>query len=166
MSIRIIVIAFFISLQLTGCIPKVRIVQPQITGTVIDTVSNKPIANVLISEDTKSQKDGTFKIEAVTELGIAMPVGGVYPIEKYFAIGKKGYLPRVCIFRTLTTIPASEHTYIKLMPSNTSIEQNQTILQQLIITSSQHNNIKSNSYALPPDNIHQKVVCSALNHPD
>ena len=58
------------------------------------------------------------------------------------------------------------YTYIKLMTPNTSIDQNQTILQQLIITSNQYNNIKSHSYALPPDNIHQKVVCSALKHID
>ena len=165
MNIRIVSIMFFISLILVGCIPKVRTVQPEITGTIIDAETNKPIAEVLISGHTKSQKTGIFKIKAITELVIAIPVGGIYPIERRFAIGKKGYLPRVCIFSTLTTMPASEHATIKLIPSNTGTDHNETTLQQLISVSHQHSYRKANPYALPK-NIHHQIVCSEPNLTD
>lgn len=126
-----IIFAVVSVLLLSGCIPKYVPVAPSVKGVVVDAVSGKPLEGVSI-ENVKTDEFGKFYIEAEQELGVAMVMGGVWPITKRFSLSLNGYYTRTCECDTLTNNAECSDVIIALMPKSISaIETNVTLLKPI-----------------------------------
>ena len=97
-----------------GCIPKVHILTPGLTGTVIDATSGKTIAGASIL-DRRTNDKGDFTIPAKKELGLTfLFVGGHYVIETHFAVSAPGYETRTCRCSVVTPTSACGRVRIPL----------------------------------------------------
>jgi hypothetical protein len=94
---------FFLVLLFTGCVPKIKPIEPEVNGNIIDKQTKKPIEDVIVDESIKTDKYGKFLIPQKKELGIATTMGGLYAIKRVFTLKKKGYTPLTCMCSVLIT---------------------------------------------------------------
>jgi hypothetical protein len=146
-------------LGLTGCFPRMQNRIPEVILQVVDAKSLKPMANVLSSESIQSDKFGKMNMPVKKELGIALPVSGVYVIGRRFAVGKKGYASQVCECNSLTIHAKCEPYTLTLDSSKSDEEVTVQSLKDLVERSKKRFYDKPNPYALP---IHRngETVCS------
>ena len=97
-----LILLFFV-LLFTGCVPKIKPIEPEVNGSVIDKQTKKPIKDVIVDESIKTDKYGKFLISQKKELGIATTMGGLYTIKRVFTLTKKGYTPLTCVCKVLVT---------------------------------------------------------------
>lgn len=151
----------FIGFGFSGCIPRMINTAPQVQVQVLDAVTQAPIAKVLSSEREQSNEEGVIVLEKKTELGLALPVSGVFPIERRFALGKKGYLPQVCLCKTLTIRPECRSKVVKLEAANQLEESTVEMLNSLVERSKVKAYNNPNPYTLSANDDHE-VVCYSL----
>ena len=81
---------------LTGCVPKIHTISPQIEGRVVDATTGKPLKGVQIGSK-QTDVNGRFTIEGKREMGIGTPMGGVWKLPTVIVpVLKKGYRNAYC----------------------------------------------------------------------
>jgi hypothetical protein len=94
-----------IVLILSACVPKTITVTPAVDGIVIDKASKKRLKDVMVGS-SKTDKNGFYKIDSKTKLGIATTMGGVFFIStKEIKVHKDGYVDQYIICETLNSNP-------------------------------------------------------------
>ena len=146
-------------LTLTGCFPRMQNKTPAVSLLIADANSSKFMADVLSSENISSNLLGNMNMPVQKEWGIALPVSGVYVINRRFAVGKKGYAPQVCECSALTIHAKCERYTLELNPTNSEEEVSVQSLKDLVEFSKKRFYNKVNPYALPRHD-NQEVVCS------
>ena len=92
---RLLIIGILI-MTLTGCVPKMHTVSPQIEGRVVDAVTGKPMKEVQVGSK-RTDPNGRFAIEGKKEMGIGTPMGGVWKLPTVMVpVSKKGYRDIYC----------------------------------------------------------------------
>lgn len=83
-------------MSLTGCVPKMHTVSPQIEGSVVDAKTENPLMGVQVGSK-RTDVNGRFTIEGKREMGIGTPMGGVWKLPTVvLPVSKKGYRNIYC----------------------------------------------------------------------
>ena len=83
-------------ISLTGCVPKMHTVSPQIEGRVVDVKTGKPLTHVAVGK-TYTNDNGKFIINAKKVMGVATPMGGMWRLPTIVVpVFKKGYIHTAC----------------------------------------------------------------------
>ena len=146
-------------LGLTGCFPRMQNKIPAVELQVVDANSSKALVGVLSSESIESDEFGKIDMPVKRELGIALPVSGVYVIHRRFAVGKKGYVSQVCECNSLTIHAKCEPYTLKLNSSKSNDEVTVQSLKDLVELSKKRFYDKPNPYALSLYH-NNEVACS------
>lgn len=120
----------------TGCAPKVRTANPEVTGSVIDAFTHEPVKGVEIVEtpqklesgvqlkikdfqQTATDEEGKFILEETNELGMTFIVSGPYPLHTNFKVNHDNYLKRECeCFVLSNTDVGCNKVTVTLIPNN------------------------------------------------
>ena len=91
-----------------------------ISGLVIDSITKKPISNVHIIENIKTDLDGKFYIPRLVELSITTVRGTLWGCDRSFTVKKEGYTPQLCV---CSMNHNDTHAIIELIPDNIKVKQ-------------------------------------------
>ena len=95
----IIFLVYFVS----GCVPKIQTVEPEIEGKVVDAQTHQPLAGVSVGS-VRTDEQGKFFIEGKKELGIGTTMGGVWRLPAIMLlIEKDGYQSTTYVCEILST---------------------------------------------------------------
>ncbi len=104
------------ALTLTGCIPKMHTVSPQIEGKVVDAKTGKPLSGVHVGTKQTDQ-NGKFIIEGKKKMGIGTPMGGVWRLPTLnVPISKKGYKSTYYSCSSYSNVDGCTNLTISLTP--------------------------------------------------
>ena len=109
-------------MSLTGCVPKMHTVSPQIEGKVVDAKTGKPLSGAQVALK-HTNLNGRFVIEGKRELGIGTPMGGVWRLPTIMVpVWKKGYKGIYCQCSGLSNnIYGCTNVTIALMPLDKNV---------------------------------------------
>lgn len=93
-----ILLLLLICLCLSACVPTMRTLRPELSGTVTDFISKEPLEGVLLADDpqgaeTRSDAQGRYSLRGHYALGYTMLGGEGYNLIYSVRFSKAGYLP-------------------------------------------------------------------------
>ena len=106
---------FFIFI-FNSCVPKVIVEYPEVSGKVMDAITNEPIPEAFINETVNTDKKGKFLLPMEKKLGIGTVMGGNYWIQRGYSISKKGYYDNYAFCRSLSLSAYCSDVTIYLVP--------------------------------------------------
>lgn len=123
----------FLTTCCAGCIPRVHILAPGITGTVTDSATGKSIKGATIL-GRYTNEEGHFTVPAKKELGLTFPfVGGHYLIETPFAVSAVGYETRTCRCTVVAPAPLCGEVRIPLQKLSPEKDQDKMRKGHIVI---------------------------------
>jgi hypothetical protein len=111
-------------LFLIACYPRMVAQTPGVNGHIIDAITQQPIAGATIG-NLKTDREGGFSFPPVYEMGIATPMGGIYPVQFSFYILAEGYDTLNCYCEALVNYPFCDNVTLLLQPSGSNSKAQQ-----------------------------------------